>query len=76
MIEYIKREDVIKAVHRAHGIGMTDQVIPESVVSNIEAIPSADVIEVGKWFDPRPYEFKVARNKHGKEYWKAERRKK
>ena len=49
MSEYIKREDAIKVVNKA--------VFQDVALDSIAKLPSADVVEVGKWY------------KFGKEYY-------
>lgn len=46
MSEYIKREDVEKAILDCPISGMLDLINLQTAITNIDAIPSADVVEV------------------------------
>ena len=52
MSEYIKREDVLEDICKAESEGVSEweKMIFDYIEFQVKAVPSADVVEVGKWY--------------------------
>ena len=64
MSDYIKREDAEKAILDCPVCGMLDLINLQTAITNIDTIPSADVVEVGKAYPRGLFE------KYGLTEWK------